>query len=162
MAVGGPDASRRCTRCGMFKPVTEFHRRGRGRPRWCKSRRRDSAYYDQVRDVRRVQRHAHRKALVARMRELKLAPCVDCGRSFHPVAMTFDHRPGATKVDDLSNLARRGCTGLFELELEKCDLVCANCHAIRTYLRSEAETAGTAGGPGPRVSDPPELYASAA
>jgi len=60
--------------------------------------------------------------------------------------MTFDHRPGTKKVNDLATLAISGCTGLFQEELSKCDLVCANCHAVRTYLRREqalvdAETA---------------------
>ena len=31
----------------------------------------------------------------------------------HPVAMTFDHRPGTNKINDLATLARSGCTGLF-------------------------------------------------
>ncbi|HKY50143.1 MAG TPA: hypothetical protein VJP45_02690, partial [Candidatus Limnocylindria bacterium] len=69
--------------------------------------------------------------------DLKRNPCVDCGGVFHPAAMTFDHRPGTTKVADLASLAHRGCTGLFDDELEKCDLVCANCHAVRTYQRRE-------------------------
>lgn len=96
------------------------------------------------------------------MRELKLAPCVDCGGRFHPVAMTFDHRPGTTKVNDLATLARRGCTGLFEQELKKCDLVCANCHAIRTYLRREEERARQAAAPRALLSEAQAPYASAA
>jgi hypothetical protein len=76
--------------------------------------------------------------------------------------MTFDHRPGTTKVDDLANLARLGCTGLFEQELEKCDLVCANCHAIRTYLRREEERARQATAARPALSEPEALYATAA
>ena len=72
--------------------------------------------------------------------------------------MTFDHRPGTTKVGDLATLARSGCTGLFEAELAKCDLVCANCHAIRTYLRREQERALGR----PVVSEPPAFYAGAA
>jgi hypothetical protein len=123
--------------CGVEKAMTEFHRRGDGYQRWCKSCRRayDAAYYKATQDLRRLQRRERGERLVALMRELKTAPCMDCGQRFHPVAMTFDHRPGTTKVRDLATLARRGCTGLFYAELKKCDLVCANCHAIRTLLR---------------------------
>ena len=62
---------------------------------------------------------------------------MDCRGTFHPAAMTFDHRPGTEKVADLATLAGRGLTGLFERERAKCDVVCANCHAIRTYRRRE-------------------------
>jgi hypothetical protein len=75
------------------------------------------------------------------MRELKAFPCMDCGGTFHPAAMQFDHRPGTTKVADLASLARDGSTHLFGLELAKCDLVCANCHAIRTFERREEQRA---------------------
>jgi len=92
------------------------------------------------------------------MRELKDNPCVDCGGRFHPVAMTFDHRPGTAKVNDLATLAPRGCAGLFEEELAKCDLVCANCHAVRTYLRREEARATRRGGSPPSISDPAARY----
>ena len=159
-----PAALRRCSLCGVLKPVTDFHRRGDGHQLWCKSCRRvhDAAYYAATRDVRRLQRHARQKNLVARMRDLKLEPCVDCGGRFHPVAMTFDHRPGTTKVNDLANLARLGCTRLFGQELAKCDLVCANCHAIRTYLRRQEELAHVAAASRPLVSEPEALHDSAA
>jgi len=59
--------------------------------------------------------------------------------------MTFDHRPGATKRDDVSALVGHGCTDLARAEIEKCDLVCANCHAVRTYMRRNglAEDSGS-------------------
>ncbi len=134
---------RRCSLCGVWRPASEFHRRGQGHQRWCKECRRgwDARYYAATSELRRRQRRDRSKRLVARMRELKENPCVDCGGRFHPVAMTFDHRPGTKKIADLATLARSGCTGLFEAELAKCDLVCANCHALRTYLRREQDQA---------------------
>ena len=72
---------------------------------------------------------------------------MDCGERFHPAAMTFDHRPDTEKIGDLAELAGRGLTGLFDLELPKCDLVCANCHAIRTFLRREEARRRRAGEP---------------
>jgi hypothetical protein len=130
---------RRCSLCGLFKTENEFHKRGQGLQRWCKECRRawDAKYYAATSDLRRLQRRERTERLVTRMRELKQFPCMDCGGLFHPAAMTFDHRPGTTKVNDLASLARSGCTGLFDEELSKCDLVCANCHAIRTFLRRE-------------------------
>lgn len=130
---------RNCSLCGLTKPLRDFHRRADGHQWWCKACRRtyDAAYYLGTRDLRRTQRRQRQVVLTARMRALKQDPCMDCGGRFHPVAMTFDHRPGTVKIRDLATLAQRGCTGLFNEELKKCDLVCANCHAVRTFMRRE-------------------------
>lgn len=61
-------------------------------------------------------------------------PCVDCRRTFHPVAMDFDHRDAATKRFDISHGFRYGWRTVLE-EIEKCDLVCANCHRVRGWNR---------------------------
>lgn len=63
----------------------------------------------------------------------KAAPCSDCGGTFPPVCMDFDHRRGEEKVRDVSKC--RTVTAA-EAEMAKCDLVCANCHRIRTSLRA--------------------------
>ena len=70
-------------------------------------------------------------------RELKSrTPCADCGGRFHPDAMTWDHLPGHEKLSDISTLIRRRFRRKVILdEIEKCELVCANCHAVRTYER---------------------------
>ena len=91
------------------------------------------------------------------MRELKAGPCMDCGERFHPAAMTFDHRPGTEKVRDIATLAGRGLTGLFDQELAKCDLVCANCHAIRTFRRREEARIARAG-ESPNISEAAGAY----
>lgn len=65
------------------------------------------------------------------------APCEDCGRWYRYWIMQFDHRPGTKKRCDPSQIPNR--LGSFEAmyrELQKCDLVCANCHATRTWERS--------------------------
>ena len=61
-------------------------------------------------------------------------PCVDCGNRFPPECMDFDHRPGEIKLFDLSHGMRRA-RGTALAEIAKCDLVCSNCHRIRTAAR---------------------------
>lgn len=75
--------------------------------------------------------------LIEWMRQLKSKPCADCGEKFHPVAMAFDHVPGTAKRLDISTLVRRGSIGLARAEVAKCEIVCANCHAVRTFVRRE-------------------------
>ncbi len=64
--------------------------------------------------------------------DLKRVPCADCGGVFPPEAMDFDHRPGEVKVANVNKI-----TNLRQLadEIKKCDVVCANCHRVRTRRR---------------------------
>lgn len=60
-------------------------------------------------------------------------PCADCGGSFSPVAMQFDHVRGK-KLFNLSQFGGRSFDKIYE-EIEKCEIVCANCHSVRTHKR---------------------------
>ncbi len=64
--------------------------------------------------------------------EQKSESCLDCGVAFPPCVMDFDHREGEEK---LFNIGASGGIALavVKKEIAKCDLVCANCHRIRTY-----------------------------
>ena len=62
------------------------------------------------------------------------SPCTDCGKKFHPVAMDFDHLQN--KDESVSCLANNGaCIETLKKEIAKCELVCSNCHRVRTYNR---------------------------
>lgn len=67
-------------------------------------------------------------------------PCMDCGQSFPTRCMDFDHRPGETKkhqVASMVGLHKSFSTSAFIAEMNKCDVVCANCHRIRTHEREQ-------------------------
>lgn len=59
---------------------------------------------------------------------------MDCGGEFHPVCMQFDHRGDDKKYKNISKMTNYSMERIME-EIAKCDLVCANCHALRTYNR---------------------------
>lgn len=69
--------------------------------------------------------------------QLKDKPCADCGGSFPVVCMQYDHLPEYVKCFNISEAVRDGSATKDELlaEIAKCDVVCANCHAIRTSNR---------------------------
>jgi hypothetical protein len=51
--------------------------------------------------------------------------------------MQWDHLPGFDKVGDLSGSVWAGSTEAEILsEIAKCELVCTNCHIIRTFARN--------------------------
>lgn len=65
--------------------------------------------------------------------QLKAEPCTDCRSRFHPEAMGFDH----ITTDKFKNVSHMLTYSLERIlsEVKKCELVCANCHAVRTYNR---------------------------
>lgn len=81
---------------------------------------------------------AGQKASYKRHREWlekrKDVPCMDCGNKFLTCCMEFDHRPGEVKEFELSSGGHYPLVRV-EKEASKCDLVCANCHRIRTRNR---------------------------
>lgn len=64
---------------------------------------------------------------------LKNHPCADCGVRFPPIVMDFDHVRGEKKLS-VSLAASRKKEIILE-EAKKCDVVCSNCHRIRTAKR---------------------------
>lgn len=73
-------------------------------------------------------------------------PCVDCGIKFPYWVTDFDHVTGF-KTSNISILRNSSLTRVME-EVKNCELICANCHRIRTHKRrglkketlSESET----------------------
>lgn len=72
--------------------------------------------------------------------ELKAkTPCADCGQKFKiPWQLDFDHRPGVLKCGGIATIACSNTLEFLKKEIAKCDLVCANCHKVRTYARGKA------------------------
>jgi hypothetical protein len=131
--------TKRCGRCGCVKSVDEFHRRGKICQAWCKPCRReyDAAYFQLTRERRRDQKRERRARLAEWYRDLKAGrPCADCGGTFHYAAMVWDHVPGQGKEVEVSRLLMQGQSKRRILEeIARCELVCANCHAVRTVER---------------------------
>jgi hypothetical protein len=96
----------------------------------------DQEYHARTRERRIVQKRVWKGERAAWARSFKAGrPCVDCGGTFHPAAMHWDHRPGTQKAGEISRMVGRASLEDIRAEIEKCDLVCANCHAVRTYER---------------------------
>ncbi len=52
--------------------------------------------------------------------------------------MQWDHLPGTKKLGNVSEMASNRSIEEAEEEISKCELVCANCHAVRTFSRRQA------------------------
>ena len=132
----------KCYRCGEVKPARDFawrRKAKRQRDSFCRPCR--SAYKREHYEAHR-QRYidqaavSKRKIRLARTRYLieffKTHPCADCGEA-DPVVLEFDHLRDK-KFTIGSYLARTTWKRILE-EIEKCEVVCANCHRRRTARR---------------------------
>jgi hypothetical protein len=90
-----------------------------------KSRRDQSRRNQRDRDVR--------KRLRAFIEGYKAThPCVNCGES-DPLVLEFHHRDQGLKKKDVANIATGNWSiAVLKKEIEKCDVLCANCHRRKT------------------------------
>ncbi len=68
-------------------------------------------------------------------------PCLDCNGVFHWVAMDFDHRPEEMKSFGIATKGTLMATpkniSMVMKEISKCDIVCSNCHRVRTWVERQ-------------------------
>lgn len=64
--------------------------------------------------------------------------CIDCGEKYPHWMLDFDHKPGFEKIDSPTQIAHKYTWEKALKELDKCDIVCPNCHRIRTYKRNQS------------------------
>jgi hypothetical protein len=68
--------------------------------------------------------------------KLAAGACVDCGFIIDEqtyVCIDCDHRDPSQKSFTISSEVGRKTTDELQTELDKCDPVCRNCHALRTH-----------------------------
>ena len=138
--VGADGLFRRCAMCGLWKPESEFHKSRTGQFSYCAECRRgyDRRYYhERGKPSRLARRRARAKVARAWMASVKEGvPCMDCGEVFPVWVMHWDHLPGYEKLASISSLVGSRRRTLILAELKKCELVCANCHVLRTISRA--------------------------
>lgn len=88
---------------------------------------------------RRAQGRLLREERQRWLHAIKSVPCLDCGRTFDPVCMDFDHRPGEVKLFPIGRESANLRRSLEEVrhEITKCDVICACCHRLRTYRKRD-------------------------
>jgi hypothetical protein len=133
------DENKKCSKCGQVKPLEDFAKHAGkhdGLQSWCREckKSRDAEYYQENKDkylqYNRDQYARYRKKL----NELKSLPCADCGGTFPPYVMDFDHLEDAIKKFNVGVTKKYNWEETLR-EIAKCELVCANCHRIRTHER---------------------------
>ena len=131
---------KRCVTCGNWKDEAEFNWRykslGVRHPtcRECHKPFRKNWYEDnKERHLEQVKARKHEARNIAReyvWNYLSTHPCVECGEN-DPVVLEFHHRHGKDKA--VSEMVTGGYpTSTIQGEIDKCDVLCANCHRKKT------------------------------
>jgi hypothetical protein len=141
------DVLRDCSICGQRKPLRDFYRKTAtlylSRCKECHKammRPRSKRHYESNKPYYR-RRNIRRIATVAAYILAKKTGqvCADCRLPHPPWRLDFDHLDSSTKEINVSSISRRGWSlARTQEEIDKCDLVCANCHRDRTHARRQA------------------------
>jgi len=119
-----------CTSCAQELPIEKFKKRGG---------RQSHTYYSMCNRclyIKYTRPLVEQKTKEIHKYQMEKG-CADCGYNAHPAALEFDHTPGTEKKFNIGEeIGNRSREALWE-EIAKCDVVCANCHAIRTATRRQ-------------------------
>jgi hypothetical protein len=135
---------KKCARCQETKSESEFGFKTKGRLQpYCRpcNAANNREYYAKNKEHHkkkiRIRNKRYLEETRKRIRSLKEAtPCADCGERYPWYVMDFDHVRG-DKVSDISKMvATSVAKSKLEEEIAKCELVCSNCHRVRTFTRS--------------------------
>jgi hypothetical protein len=92
--------------------------------------RKSDAFRESIRKHNRIRDRVHRREIVSKIRAIKIEKgCSQCGYNKHHAALQFHHRDPETKKFGLGNCHNYSWKACLE-EIEKCDVLCAICHAI--------------------------------
>jgi len=124
------DTLKTCKSCNQSFPESKFKfRSGKGRQAGQRHSMCNRCLY-----VKYTRPSMERKLKMIHEYQLKMG-CADCGYKKHPAALEFDHLPGTEKLFNIGEeIGNRSVESIWS-EIEKCEVVCANCHAIRTAKR---------------------------
>lgn len=91
----------------------------------------------QSKEERRRRQKVYRQRAKAYVIDVKSTnPCKDCRQYWPFYVLQFDHVRGV-KEFELWRVGDSVCKiERIQEEIDKCDIVCANCHAARTYKRN--------------------------
>jgi len=133
---------KRCVTCGNWKDEAEFNWRykslGIRHPtcRECHKPFRKNWYEsNKERHLEQVKTRKYEARNIARgyvWEYLSTHSCINCGES-DPVVLEFHHRHGKDKA--VSEMVTGGYpTATIHGEIDKCDVLCANCHRKKTMI----------------------------
>lgn len=132
-----------CPHCDTDKPVEDFGKnksKKDGLQSVCTECKRGygQRHYQANKEAYAANARSYQRRLRAEIAEIKEAsPCTDCGLFYPWYVMQFDHL--GDKLDGVAKLVSNAASReRIMIEIAKCELVCSNCHCVRTHERRVA------------------------
>lgn len=126
-----------CTMCFLEKPYNCFNKKRDYLSSYCKDCNIENLKKHYIENKNKYKdRNLNRKnkinEFIRSQKEWK--SCMDCGWIFHYSAMDFDHLRDKNFHISKSSALWFSIEKIKE-EIDKCELVCSNCHRVRTFNR---------------------------
>ena len=125
------EALKVCNGCKQELPFDKYHKRGKGYQSLCKECRKeyDKAFWQRKRQEYMIVKNNRRREISKKFSEYKgTLKCLVCEEN-SPECLDFHHTDPNTKEYNITDLARRGYSmKAIMREVEKCVVLCANCH----------------------------------
>lgn len=130
--------TKKCPKCQQVLSIASFNRKGEGFSCYCKSCNKKylKDHYKANQEYYREKSKKLKRSIKEFIKALKDQPCTDCKKVFPYVCMDFDHT-GKKSFNIAAMVQRKMSIEAIKVEMSKCELVCANCHRIRTARRLE-------------------------
>lgn len=139
--------AKECRTCKETKPLKDFYPNKScklgvtGTCRVC-SRPRLKSWYQSTRSVRQESANTRNRSKKQQAVDHFGNKCLDCGQSYPNCVYQFHHLDPAQKDVNPSYAMAGSLDSMWE-ELEKCVMLCANCHIIRHRVGKEGVDATT-------------------
>ena len=132
---------KKCTKCQRELPLDNF--------RW--KNKAEGRKHSQCKDCQKAQEKKHYQESLSRRESVKLTAvgqkiantivvdkakecgCLKCGEK-RPYVLDFHHRDESQKVATINHMLKSASLKTIQTEIEKCDILCANCHREFHYL----------------------------
>lgn len=130
---------KKCSKCEEEKPLTEFHKRkgrkcGVSKCKRCVAKYHKEWYGENKESRLKTAAILRDKSRLLLWNYLKDKSCADCGER-NPIALEFDHISDDKTANISYMILSTGWENVLK-EINKCEIVCANCHSIRTARRA--------------------------
>ena len=124
-----------CGKCKTEKPIDQFNKKRNKIQSNCKTctRLQCKTHYQNNKKYYFDKAKKKRDELYAFVYSLKEVPCVDCNQCYPSYVMDFDHLENKEFL--MATIAGYGSKNKILKEVAKCEVVCSNCHRIRTWKR---------------------------
>ena len=114
-----------CSKCGVEKPITDYHKNGFDN----KGNQKYRGYCKDCANAREKARYQEKRQFIDNQR----TQCVKCGET-RPYVLDFHHIDETSKDFTIGKI-KKGNKDIIQKEIDKCIVLCANCHRELHYLK---------------------------